>query len=130
MKRSSALLDTNIVIALFAGDPKVAVSLARYSAVYVPVQVLGELYYGALHSSRVEENLKKIADFSDKVALLNAGGETAEEYGAVKQELSKRGRLIPENDIWIAASARAHKATLLTRDAHFRQVKGLQAEFL
>jgi len=50
------LLDTNIVIAIFAGDIAVKTSLANANEVFVPGIALGGLYYGAHKSSRVEGN--------------------------------------------------------------------------
>ncbi len=46
------LLDTNIVIALFANDPAVRDHLKKSSPVLVPSIVIGELYYGARKSDR------------------------------------------------------------------------------
>jgi predicted nucleic acid-binding protein len=37
-----------------------------------------------------------------------------------------QGRPIPDNDIWIAAIARQHSLSLITRDAHFREIEGLK----
>lgn len=41
------LLDTNIVIALFAKEAVVQGKLANAAEVFIPSIVLGELYYGA-----------------------------------------------------------------------------------
>lgn len=49
----------------------------------------------------------------------------AERYGYVKAALWKAGKAIPENDIWIAATALETGARLLTRDVHFDAVGGL-----
>ncbi|HEV8045487.1 MAG TPA: PIN domain-containing protein [Rubrobacter sp.] len=38
------------------------------------------------------------------------------------------GRPIPENDIWIAATALQHGLVLVTRDSHFEHVEGLRVE--
>lgn len=38
------------------------------------------------------------------------------------------GRPIPDVDVQIAAIARANQLVLLTADAHFEQVSGLQVE--
>ena len=43
----SYLLDTNIVIALFAQDANVLKKLSVTSQIFIPSIVLGELYYGA-----------------------------------------------------------------------------------
>lgn len=36
------------------------------------------------------------------------------------------GRLIPTNDIWIAALARRHHTPVLSQDRHFDHVPGIQ----
>ena len=36
-----------------------------------------------------------------------------------------KGRPIPENDIWIAATARPYDLILVTRDPHFNEVESL-----
>ena len=59
----SFLLDTNIVIALFGGDALVKKRVATDSKLFIPCLVLGELYYGAQKSRRVNENMIKIKEF-------------------------------------------------------------------
>ncbi|MEO1367025.1 MAG: PIN domain-containing protein [Acidobacteriota bacterium] len=39
--------------------------------------------------------------------------------------MRQRGRPIPENDMWIAASALQHNLALATRDSHFQTVEDL-----
>ncbi|HYX24501.1 MAG TPA: PIN domain-containing protein [Thermoanaerobaculia bacterium] len=46
----------------------------------------------------------------------------------MKTLLRRKGRPIPENDLWIAASARRHGLTLASRDSHFEHVEGLGLE--
>lgn len=50
--------------------------------------------------------------------------ETAGHYGDLKARLQKLGRPIPENDIWIAASALQYGLILATRDRHFESDRG------
>lgn len=123
-------MDTNVVIALFAGDPAIVESLRREAAVFLCVPVLGELRYGALASARTESNLARLDDFANAVIVLPCDTETAASYAAVKFDLRKKGRPIPENDVWIASIARQHNLTLLTRDAHFREIEGLEVELV
>jgi tRNA(fMet)-specific endonuclease VapC len=124
------LMDTNIVIALFGGDPAAIERLEDKPAVFLCVPVLGELRYGALASSRVEQNLARLDEFSKMVAVLPCDSETALYYSAIRFGLRKKGRPIPENDVWIAAIARQHKLILLSRDSHFQEIEGLDAELL
>ncbi len=51
--------------------------------------------------------------------------EVAENYGMIKNNLCKKGRPIPENDIWIAAIAQTYDLELVTRDEHFAAVEEL-----
>jgi tRNA(fMet)-specific endonuclease VapC len=93
------------------------------------VIAIGELLYGASKSTRAEENAARIREFAGAVSILPVTGDTAEQYGAIKNELRAKGRPIPENDIWIAALARQHDLTLVSRDQdHFREVPGLRLE--
>lgn len=47
----SVLLDTNILIALLAGEAAVLEQFNTATAVYIPSIALGELYYGAQKSA-------------------------------------------------------------------------------
>lgn len=52
--------------------------------------------------------------------------EIAERYGKIKARLAELGSMLPENDIWIAATCLVHELTLASRDAHFEAVEGLR----
>ena len=122
------LLDTNIVIALFADESAVTDRLREAEEIFVPSIVLGELYYGARKSSRVEENVAQLDDFAARNVVLGCDTETARHYGVVKNRLRQKGQSVPENDIWIAAIALQSDLTLVARDTHFRRVDGLRLE--
>jgi tRNA(fMet)-specific endonuclease VapC len=122
------LLDTNIVIAVFAKEAKVQTQLVSATEVFVPAIVIGELYYGAYKSSRVTENIVKIKHFAANNTVLGSDTKTAEAYGQIKNALRAKGRPIPENDIWIAAIAMQYNLALVTRDGHFGEVDGLLIE--
>ncbi len=122
------LLDTNVVIALFTGEPAAAERFESDDEVFLCVHVMGELRYGTLASSRVVENLARLERFTTPIPVLRCDAETVVTYADIRFGLRKRGKPIPENDIWIAASARQHGLTLLSRDAHFRRIDGLDLE--
>ena len=122
------LLDTNIVIAIFAGVTDVLERLAESNEVFLPTIVLGELYYGARKSTHVDANLARIDDLAASSALLGCNLDTSRHYGRIKNDLRAKGRPIPENDIWIAAVAQQHGLTLVSRDAHFDEVDALKLE--
>ncbi len=121
-------IDTNIVIALFANDLLVQQHLSNAVEVFTPSIVLGELYYGAYKSYRIKENVSRINEFASHSMVLSCDEVTAQLYGQIKDGLRKKGRPIPENDIWIAAIVFQHDLILATRDDHFREVAGLNIQ--
>ena len=125
-----ALLDTNAVIALFSGEPAVVELIAAKTSVFLCVPVIGELRYGALASARVEQNLARLDEFARAITVLPCDTESAVFYSAVKYYLRKKGRPIPENDVWIAAVARQHHLSLISRDVYFQEIDGLDLELL
>jgi tRNA(fMet)-specific endonuclease VapC len=99
------LLDTNIIIALFADELAVKNRLAQADEVFIPSIAVGELCYGARKSGRSKENLERIDEFVANSTVLECDAQTARHYGEVKHKLRLKGRPLPENDIWIAAVA-------------------------
>ena len=122
------ILDTNIVIALFAGDTVVKEHLRLAEEVFLSSIVLGELYFGAQKSGQIEANLKRIDELATSTSVLVCDAETARRYGGIKNALRLKGRPIPENDIWISAMAKQYGLVLVTRDIHFDEIQDLNIE--
>lgn len=121
------LLDTNIIIQLFAGDETTIEHLVKADEVFVSAITIGELAYGAQNSARVQENLEKVQNLIHTSTILRCDERTAFKYSEVKFELKQLGNPIPENDLWIAALAIQHALILATRDAHFTKISELQS---
>jgi tRNA(fMet)-specific endonuclease VapC len=119
------ILDTNILIALFANEQTVVEALDSAESVLIPATVLGELYYGAYNSGRIEKNVNEIQLLSKQAEIIDVNSQTAKYYGQIKAQLKSQGTPIPENDIWIAALAVQHDIPLVTRDKHFKNIEGL-----
>ena len=122
------LLDTNIIIRLFTGDSAIQEKMLNGDNLFLPSPAIGELYYGAQKSGKVAENLHRTNTFVENHILLSCDLETAQWYGIIKNQLRRKGRPIPNNDIWIAAIAMQHDLILVTRDSHFDEVESLQTE--
>jgi tRNA(fMet)-specific endonuclease VapC len=103
-------------------------SLEQAREVFLPAIALGELFFGAAKSSRRVENTAKVERFAAGTVILACGVEVAREYGRLRQELRAKGKPLPENDVWIAATAKSHGLVLVTRDRHFRDVDDLAVE--
>ncbi|WP_291724807.1 type II toxin-antitoxin system VapC family toxin [Bernardetia sp.] len=123
------LLDTNILIALFKYEKAIIEKLSVEDNICSTSFItIGELYYGAFNSFKIEENLIQLEKFRQVIPILRASDTTSMIYGEIKTELKKKGRPIPENDIWIAALAKEHDLILVTRDKHFSEISNLKIE--
>lgn len=116
------LLDTNAIIALQRNDVGLTTLLISASEIFIPIVAIGELYFGAYKSQKVDENHKKVGEFARNRTILNINTNTTDIYGQIKQYLRKKGRPIPENDLWIASIAIQNNLVLITRDAHFSEI--------
>lgn len=128
LRKGNYLLDTNIVIAMVANDAAVQEGIRNAGEVYLAAPVIGELYYGARKSGKPAENVAFIDSLTQRFPRLDCNLETAQWYGIIRNQLQRKGRPIPNNDIWIAATAIQHDLVLVTRDAHFEEVDTLQVQ--
>ena len=122
------LLDTNILIDLIKEDEKIVARIEEADNVYMPVNALGELYYGAYNSTQLTKHLAETIAIEKNIIVLVTTASTAKVYGQIKSKLKKMGNPIPDNDIWIAAIAMEHDLTVLTGDKHFQAIDGLKLE--
>lgn len=79
----SFLLDTNIAVALLAGEDAVRAALNQSGLIFLSSVVLGELFYGARKSARRETNLARVEALAAKFRVLNCDLSTARCYGNI-----------------------------------------------
>jgi tRNA(fMet)-specific endonuclease VapC len=118
-------LDSSVVVPYFRRDPAIGQQIRNHRDLYVSVTVVGELYCGAYLSSNQPKVLNEIRSFLNGVAVLSPTDATANHYGKIRAALAKAGTPIPENDIWIAATAIEYNLPLAARDEHFKFIAGL-----
>jgi tRNA(fMet)-specific endonuclease VapC len=125
------LLDTNAFSDLMRKHAKLEASLALLPStdkvVICPI-VRGEIRYGIeqLTQSRRRQVLEKQATPLFATIPCEPIPETAgDHYASVKLTRQRKGLTLDENDLWIAATAFALSATLVTRDSDFQQIDGL-----
>lgn len=122
MKR--LVIDTNLLIPLLwrgdTGEP----FFDEYDEMVLPTTVLGEFKAGLFPTRAGDRNRNALDVFLQKatVNVVPITDRTADIYAKVYQALRKEGTPIPQNDMWIAASALENGADLATCDAHFRNV--------
>ena len=123
----SVLVDTSVVVAAFRLDQVIVQRLEAVQMV-VSTTVLGELFYGAFGATRQGAQFSKIADLIANSSVVACDVETARQYRELKQALRLNSTPIPDNDLWIAASAHRHGLSVVTRDPHFDTVPRLVVE--
>lgn len=127
MAVSAILLDTNAYVAFKQGQADAKEIVQRATTLAFSSTVLGELLAGFAVGSREAKNRRELQQFlaSDRVRVLTVDEGTAAYYATVYRNLRQKGRPIPTNDMWIAASALQHGYALFSHDGHFQAVGGL-----
>jgi tRNA(fMet)-specific endonuclease VapC len=120
------ILDTNALSAAADHEASALQIVARAERLAVPVIVLGEFRLGIAQSRHRTTYENWLREWISSVSVLDIDEETTHSYAFIGLELKKKGKLIPTNDLWIAALCRQHSFPLLTRDRHFDFVSGLQ----
>jgi predicted nucleic acid-binding protein len=121
------LADTNAYAAFKRGDAS-AVDVFRHAPeIALNATVLGELLAGFASGAHAARNRRELAAFlhSPRVRQLVVDDETAEHYAVLFAGLRKKGRPVPTNDLWIAASAMQHGYAVFTFDKHFAEMDNL-----
>jgi len=126
------LLDTDICIHLLnAREPELLARFRAHSPMELALSAIvrAELLWGARNSRRIDENLERVRLFAEPLVSLAFDDDCAEQYGAIRTDLTARGTPIGPNDLLIAATALGHRATLVTRNrGEFERVSGLAIE--
>lgn len=122
------LIDTNALIKLMARDPSLRWRIDHNFRCFLSFISIGELYAGAHQSSRRASNLGEIQRICQEMPILPWDLEIADHYGRIHALLRAKGKPIPQNDVWIAATAMRHGLALITLDQHFSFIDGLPTE--
>lgn len=120
------LLDTNTAVFLANNHPRVRSRMAQHRPTLLPFVTATELLYGAKRSGRPEHNLREYRLFLSRFRILFADHVTIEIHSDLRLFLERKGKPIPQNDLWQAAIAIRHDAVLVTNDAHFEHLPELR----
>jgi predicted nucleic acid-binding protein len=125
------LLDTNAISDLMRAVPRIEnwmAGLDRGDRVVTCTIVRGEILFGIarLPPGRRRTELEETGrQFLAIVRCEPVPERAADFYAAVKLARRQRGLALDENDLWVAATALALGATLVSRDGDFGGIDGL-----
>jgi len=123
------ILDTDILVALLKGEADAEEAVRRVDengdAAVTTVITAYELLRGAYISCNLERNLAEVHELLSNIEILDLTILACEEASKIHRDLRKSGSLIGEFDVLIAAIARTHAETIMTRDNHFAQIQGI-----
>jgi len=125
------LLDTNIIIYVLKRRPKEVLEIFNRNASRMAISsiTLSELIYEAEKSPNMDKNLEAIEEFVSHLDVLPYDAKASQHYGQIKAALEKRGEIIGENDIHIAAHAISQGLILVTNNLReFKRVPNLALE--
>lgn len=126
------MLDTDICIFISRHRPslvKERFERLKPGQVIMSVITYGELYYGASKSNQSGEALAQLGKTVRDIPVEDLTSAASQAYGMIRATLEKQGRMIGNNDLWIAAHAMAMNVTLATNnEREFLRVTGLSVE--
>lgn len=89
---------------------------------------IGELRLGVLTAHDASDRALRLETllFAESLSPLPVDSSVAHAWAALRLALRDEGRRMPLNDSWIAATAIAHELPVVTRDADYDEVPGLE----
>src|SRR5579863_9388151 len=125
------LLDTNTVSYIIKGNrPRVRERLLRVVMAELGISVIteAELLFGLARRPGATKLKIVVEEFLLRVKVLPWNSEAAQQYSQIRAALEQAGEPMGNLDLMIAAQALALDLVLVSSDAVFRRVKGLEIE--
>ena len=97
--------------------------LLRERRLFLPVIAVFELYAGVTGARRIAA----IERFVEATTVIEMGKDVARKAAGIYTDLKRKGCLIGNDDLFIAATALANEMSLYTRNTgHFERIDGLK----
>jgi len=120
-------IDTNSYRAFKKADKDAVEIIRRVPNIIISPVVIGELLGGFAVGTREEKNRNELEFFlsSPRIKFASIDRNTSAFYAKIYKELRGKGKPIPSNDLWIAATAMQYGGAIFTYDGHFEHITDL-----
>ena len=126
------LLDTNICIYIIKKKPPEVLKKLKSKSlddIFISSITVAELEYGAAKSDFPEKNKISLIEFLSIFNILPFNDKDAVEFGIIKADLSKKGKIIGPMDLLISAQAKSRKLILVTNNVkEFERIPDIRIE--
>src|SRR5437764_4455716 len=126
------LLDTDICIYIQQNrSPNVLVRFQQVKPGEAALSVItyGELLYGAKKSHQKSKVMEQLSGLVQMLPIMALPEDAGRSYGEFRSTLEREGRIIGNNDLWIAAHAKAANLILVTNnEREFKRIRGLRMQ--
>ena len=126
------MLDTNMCIYIIKKHPVHVLNTIKrlnISDICISSVTLAELEYGVQKSERKAQNSLALAEFLSPVEIMAFDEKAAIEFGKIRAALERKGKLIGEYDLMIAAHALSLGLILVTNNIkEFTRVPHIRIE--
>ena len=124
------LLDTDVCIELLRGNALVLEKRATCDdSVAISFMTLAELFYGVERSNNREKNTRLVEEFILSLTILQSDRLIMQKFGELKAMFYQRQIMLPDADIFIAATALTKCSKLIAgNEKHFSRFDGLLLE--
>ena len=126
------MLDTNICIYIAKNKPISVLEhfkKLKVKQIVMSVITYGELSLGAEKSQHKQKIMQKLIDLTQIIPVIPISESVGNIYGVIRADLEKKGKIIGNNDLWIAAHAMEQNITLVSNNVkEFNRIPGLSLE--
>ncbi len=125
------LLDTDTIIYSLKGVPSVVEKFREHATAPKAISVItyGELIYGAEKSQQIATNLAKVQRLREIFPVIKVSCAVMDTFGGLKADLSRKGAMVDDFDLIIAATALAMGYTVVSNnEKHFAKIPDLSFE--
>jgi len=126
------LIDSSAYILLSRGHPGASRYIQEVADLCISVVVLGELRFGYLKGTQRERDERRLRDFlsQSRVRVIGIDDDTTHLYARIRNDLRLAGKMVANNDLWIAAGAMQHGLCILTADTDFQKIPQVMVELI